>query len=681
MIGAAYTYMPDLPMWLHWGIYVMFAGSMCAAGAILTHKIHRLEIGWRELVSGLRTSLVARPRVVLDTLARESVGQRRIRRNRLGGLLHGLIFYSFLMLLLGTTLIGVQHDVSARLFGFSFLRGGFYLVEKALLDTAGVALLRGVGVAMWRRHRVRPPHLGQRASLHLVYGALAFMSLSGLVLEATRNLAVPSGTGWWTYAGHVVAIVIHPVIGVHVLGAYKLAWAIHVIAAFTFIGAAAGTTLDHVVMVPVNLILASNRPSGLTARPFDLAAALEAEEDLDELTAGFANPMDLSWDRRLMLDSCVNCGRCEAICPATAAGRPLSPRLLVQALRNDMRQTGTAEHTLSDVFERSVINEDTIWSCLTCSACRQECPVGIDQPGVVLDLRRHLAEGGRLDEPKALVLAGLERNQNPLGLPSYQRADWLTELGVPSIREKPDVDFLYWIGCMASYDQRAREIVRSMIKILEHVGLTVAVLGNEEQCHGECQRRLGDEAGFQVRTMEMAQLLESCGTKRILTHCPHCMNTFTNDYREFGIELEVVHHSQLLAELIESGRLDIDPALEGSVAYHDPCNLGRVLGVYDAPRAVVRASAGEVVEFERHGDASFCCGAGGANYFYKTPGATSVSGLRLAQARDVGAATVATACPFCLGMLEDATKSGDATPVKIRDLSELVAAQLPTVQR
>jgi Fe-S oxidoreductase len=680
LLGPRYLYMPDLPMWLHWGIYVALLGSLSVACLLYILKLRRLGISVYQLLAGLRSAVSQNPRDVLAVFFGDALGQRRERRARLGAVLHSLIFYSFGMLLLGTTLIGVQHDLTSRLFGFEYLQGDFYLGEKALLDGAALGLLAGVAIAMWRRYRVRPAHLGARRSVGVVYGSLIFMSLSGLVLEATRELLLPTTWAWWTYAGHVVALAIHPIIGVHALLAYEIMWAIHVSAAFTLVGAGAATTLDHVVTVPTNLVLATNRRSGLVAPPFDLSAILEAEGDLENLSAGFANPSELTWDRRLMLDACLNCGRCEATCPATISGRALSPRLLIQALRTDLRRGEQTGEATADVFGRGVVSEDAIWSCLTCSACRRECPAGIDQPGVILDLRRHLAEQGRLDEQKALVLSGLERNQNPLGLPSYQRADWLIELGVPSIRERPDVEYLYWIGCMASYDQRAREIVRSMIKILEHVGVTFAILGNEEQCHGECQRRLGDEAGFQLRTMELSAQLRDFGVKKILTHCPHCMNTFKNDYKEFGHDFEVVHHSQLLAQLIDDGRLSIDPALGGGgVAYHDPCNLGRILGVFDAPRAVVKASVGEVVEFERNAEKSFCCGAGGANYFYKVEATQSVAGLRLAQAREVGAEMVATACPFCLGMLEDASRSDDAEhAMKVMDLAELVAARLPS---
>ena len=670
----AYRYMPDLPMWLHWGIYVATAIVAIVGVVLADHKLRRAHVTWREWYVGMTRVLWRRRGAVASVWAHDVIGQRRTRRNRAGAVLHSLIFYSFLILLGGTTLIGIQHDVTLRLFGMRYLVGGFYVAEKFVLDTAALGLIAGVLLAMRRRYLTRPSHLGPRASIPAVYAGLLFVALSGLVLEATRELALPAHWYAWSYAGHVVAVVIGPLATAHRIGLYQAAWAVHVASAFALLGAAGATTLDHVLLVTSNLTLSTDRGAGLVTKPFDLPALLEAEADLEGLSAGIAFTSQLSWDRRLMVDACLNCGRCEAVCPATAAGRPLSPRRLVQALRDDLHEGSGV-----DVFTGGRIDEDTVWSCLTCSACRVECPVGIDQPGLILGLRRHLAEEGRLDEPKSLVLSGLERNQNPLGLPSYQRQQWLRDLGVPTIEEKPDAEFLYWIGCMASYDDRAKSIVRSMLAIMDRAGVTYALLSSE-QCHGESQRRLGDEAGFQMRTMEIAENLRAAGDATILTHCPHCVNTFVNDYREFGIELKVLHHSQLVATLMAQGRLNVTANENETVAYHDPCNLGRVLGEYAAPRAVVRATSSRVVEFERSGDRSFCCGAGGANYFYKAPARQSVSGMRLDQAREVGASTVATACPFCMGMLEDAARTSESEGVvQIRDVAELVAERLAPI--
>ena len=469
-------------------------------------------------------------------------------------------------------------------------------------------------------------------------------------------------------------------VGSHTMGFYQVMWAAHVIGAFAFLALIPLVMLDHILVLPLAMTLQADREPGRLTTPFDLPAIVEAEGDLEGIVAGVANPSDLPWQRRFMLDACIDCGRCEAMCPANAAGRPLSPRTLIQGLGKDLRESvAKGSSPEEDVFARGVVAEDTAWSCLTCGACARECPAAIDQPGTVVELRRHLVEGGQVPERQATTLEAVECNQNPLGLPSYQRTEWMTGLDIPTLAENPKPEYLYWIGCMAAYDPRIQGVAKAMVKILQHAGVSFAVLGEEERCCGEAQRKLGDEAGFQMRAMENIAMFESYEVVKVLTHCPHCLATLTKDYPEFGAKLQVVHHSQLLAELIESGRVPAPPSDEvGTLTYHDPCNLGRLGGVFDPPRVVCQAAAGpQFVELGRSRDKSFCCGAGGGNYFYRVPEERSVSSLRLAQAVEAGADTLATACPFCLGMLEDAARSAPDSSPRISDLAELVAAGLP----
>lgn len=673
-------YMPDLPQWVSWGIYVALALTLVVGVWLLRQRVARSGTSWRELLGGVIDAVRLHPKQVWRVLVVDVLGQTRVRRDVRGGTLHLLIFGSFIALSIGTGLIGLEHDITEPLFDLTFLHGPLYLGYELVLDTAALLLILGTSLAMWRRYRTRPSHLGGRNSVHLVYGLLLYFSLSGLVLEALRLLIRPVPWAGWSYVGHALSLVLDPVLADHVVGTYQAVWAAHVIVVFVVIAMTPLLMLDHILILPINLALQAGRQPGALSKPFDLPSIIEAEGDLEGVQAGFANPIDLPWPRRFMLDACIDCGRCEAVCPAWAAGRPLSPRILIQALGADLRTSVAGEPPVEDVFVRGVVDEATAWSCLSCGACARECPALIDQPGTIIELRRHLVEEGRLDERKGDVLAGIERNQNPLGLPSYQRSDWLKDLGVPTMAENPDAEYLYWIGCMASYDQRARSVAIAMVRILRYARVSFAVLGDEERCLGEVQRKLGDEAGFQMRAMENIALFEGYGIRKVLTHCPHCLSTLTKDYPDFGARLEVVHHSVLLAELLEAGRIP-PPQQEavGRLTYHDPCNLGRLGGCYDSPRKVAKLAAGpQFVELQRSGDKSFCCGAGGGNYFYKVEEQTSVSALRLQQVVDVGADTVATACPFCLGMLEDAARTVSAnTPPRIADLAELVAAGLP----
>jgi len=678
-------FMPDLPGWVQVATYAAFLVSAVVFAVMLGRRVRRSGTTWRELGGGLRAALRSNPSQVLRRLASEVLAQARVRRNTTGAWLHLSILGSFAVLTIGTGLVGLEHDITEPLFGFSFLRGDFYLGYELVLDTAALVLAVGTGIAMWRRYVTRPPHLGGRRSVHLVYALLLYFSVSGLTLEALRLLINPVPWAGWSYVGNSLATALQPVVGADPLAAYQAVWAVHVVVVFVAIAILPLIMLDHIVILPLNILLQAQREPGKLRSPFNLPKIIAAEGDLDGVTSGLKSPADLAWDRRFMLDACIDCGRCEAVCPAAAAGRPLSPRVLVQALGRDLRE-GVASSTApeEDVFLRGVLDEAAAWSCVQCGACARECPALIDQPGTIVELRRNLVEQGRIGERQAALLAGLERNQNPLGLPSYQRADWLKEVNVPTLAEHPDVEYLYWIGCQASYDQRVREVAKSMIRILQHAEISFAVLGDEERCLGENQRKLGDEAGFQMRAMENIELFHGYGVRKILTHCPHCLATLTKDYPEFGADFEVVHHSVLLADLVAQGKVPAPMADDlGIITYHDPCNLGRLGGEYDAPREVVRFARGkkQFVEIGKSRDRAFCCGAGGANYFYKVEEQTGISNLRLNQAIETGADTVAVACPFCLGMLEDAaraTNADTATP-RIADLAELVAAALPTV--
>ena len=675
------AYMVDLPHWLHWGIYVVaLLPTVIVFGWLMTRRVRRSGTTWGGLGRGLAEAFRRDPKTVTRRVVGDVFGQATVRRNRLGATLHLLIFGSFGVLVIGTALVGLEQDFTRPVFGWRYMTGGFYAGFEVVLDTATLTLVAGVLVAMWRRYVRRPSHLGGRSSVHVVYGALLWLAVSGLLLEAGRLLASPSNHPGWSYVGHGLASALDPVVGTHAVGFYQVFWVLHVVSAFVFLATIPLLMLDHIVVLPLTLTLQADRKPGRLTTPFDLPAIVEAEGDLEGISAGVANPVDNPWQRRFMLDACIDCGRCEAVCPANAAGRSLSPRKVIQALGADLRTSVAAGSTPEeDVFARGVVTEDTAWSCLTCGACARECPAMVDQPGTLVELRRHLVEGGQVPERQATMLEAVERNQNPLGMPSYQRTEWMSGLDVPTLAENPKPEYLYWIGCMAAYDPRIQSVAKAMVKILKHAGISFAVLGEEERCCGEAQRKLGDEAGFQMRAMENIAMFESYEVVKVLTHCPHCLATLTKDYPEFGAKLQVVHHSQLLAELIESGHIPAPAGDDvGTLTYHDPCNLGRLGGVLDPPRVVCQATAGpQFVELGRSRDKSFCCGAGGGNYFYRVPEERSVSSLRLAQAAEAGADTIATACPFCLGMLEDAARSGSESPPRISDLAELAAAGLP----
>lgn len=387
---------------------------------------------------------------------------------------------------------------------------------------------------------------------------------------------------------------------------------------------------------------------------------------------GYRTIEEMDWVQRLGVAACVNCGGCEEACPAWAAGRNLSPRRLVQDLRHELfRRFGPSGD--GELIPRRV-REDEVWSCTACGACVSICPAGVDPVDLLVDLRRSLVGKNRLDDQKARFLERVARQRNPLGLPGRSRFDWLRQEGVP-VWDASRVDYLYWVGCQSAYDERCRRVVRAVLKILRYAGIKVAVLASE-QCSGEPVRRLGEEGRFQELALENIENLKSAGVQTILTHCPHCFNTLKNEYGFLGGTFDVLHHTQLISVLVEQGRLRLDRGSRAVVTYHDPCNLGRLNGVYDEPRRALAAVPGlQFREMTLRRDRSFCCGGGGANPFYRVPERKRISDLRIDQAQATGASLLAVGCPFCLTLFE-ATPAAGAFAMEVRDVAEVVADAL-----
>ena len=668
-------FMPALPGWVGPLVYVATALMVLVVAHDATVRLGRYGVSWRALGGELWRRIVEDPRRV-GTLIAETFGQRRSLRDREAGAMHALIFGALVLTTLGTSLVGLDHDI-ARPLGVGFLRGDFYLGFEAVLDTAGLMLLVGVLWAAWRRYVRRVPRLGDVRGLWWVHAGLLYIVLTAFLLEAMRLLVRPVPWAGYSYVGWAVSKGLDPIAG-HSVALYQGLWAVHVAGAFLLMAVVLRCYLAHVLLLPVNVVLQSGRNPARLSMPFNLATI--EESGLEELTAGVGGVEDLDWRTRLSVDACLDCGRCDAVCPALAAGRPLSPRQIVRALGAELEApAGRDGHrgTGGDVFQRGVISEDAVWSCVQCGACARECPAYIDQPGIILDLRRHLVAEARVDDGRADLIGNVERHGNPLGLPSYTRATWLADHDVPGVDERPGAEYVYWLGCMAAFDSRVRKVAEAMLEIMRFARLDFAVVGGREQCLAESARKAGDEAGFQVRALENIATLSEAGARTLVTHCPHCLQVLGQDYPRLGGDFTVLHHTQLLEKLIGEGRIPAPAgAADGGLTYHDPCTLSRVGGEYEAPRAVARfVGGGRVAEMPRRRDRTFCCGGGGGNYWWKVPERQRISQLRLQEAKATGARTVATACPFCLAMLEDARGAG-AGP-RVRDLAELVAAGLP----
>lgn len=644
--------------------------SFLAAGLIMVLGLYRhlssYGMGLGEFLTLSSKDVAAKAR----RFAKYALGQRKVVAGGAGGVMHGALFFGFLMLFAYTSLIFVQSDILPVFGGGVFIEGGFYLTLEFLGDALGLLFIVGLAIAIYLRY-VR--HLGRLRTAwddYLVVGMLVWIGLSGFVIEALRLVALPSQWAAFSPVGDALS----QAIGMAALSesqaqlVYQGFWWAHMFSVMALIALTPYTKLVHVFTSASNIALSPEKPRGRLTTPFSLAEMLRTGEV--EAPPNARSVGDLAPLRLLALDACTNCGRCEEVCPAKAAGRDLSPRDLVQDLGGASRADPKV-----DLFAAGVLRENELWSCTTCNACVEACPVFINQLDYVVDFRRTLVAENRLDPMKLKFLENVGRANNPFGLPQQERQSWLIDAGVPTLKENPNPEYLYWVGCQGSYDPRSRRLTQSVVRVLEAAGVSYAILGNEEACTGEPVRRMGEEARFQELAMRNIESISRSGARKVVVHCPHCFNTFLNEYPEFGAKFEVVHHSQLIGDLLAQGRLSVRGA-EGVVTFHDPCNLGRANGVYDAPREVIGAARGiELVEMPRSREKSFCCGGGGANVWYQVPERSKISALRMEEAARTGAKTLAVACPFCISMFEDAAK-GVEGGMEVRDVAEIIAERL-----
>ena len=415
--------------------------------------------------------------------------------------------------------------------------------------------------------------------------------------------------------------------------------------------------------------LASTRPRGaLEPLPIDMDALERGEGSL-----GAETLTGLTQKSLLDLGACTECGRCQSACPAWNTGKPLSPKLLIMNLRDHALDEGPAilaARAASEAFEPQplvpeVVDDEAVWACTSCGACVHECPVDIEHIDTIVDLRRALVMGeSRFPAEAGTMLRNLENSSNPWGQPQASRADWAGGLDVPIVNgSAPEV--LYWVGCAGSFDDRAKQISRAVAELLTRAGVSFAILGPRELCTGDPARRMGNEFLFQTLAEQNVETLNGLGVRTIVANCPHCFNTLRNEYPDYGGTFEVLHHSELIARLVGEGRLRPTGRVAATVAYHDPCYLGRHNDVYRDPRRALEAVPGvETIEMPRHHERALCCGAGGARMWMEERIGKRINEERMDEAAATGADVVGVACPYCLIMLDDGARArGDEAQV------------------
>jgi Fe-S oxidoreductase/nitrate reductase gamma subunit len=651
-------------------------------------KLWRMGAGHWSLVGLRQVWKRAQPR--LRRLLVEGLLQKRVLGRGLASRAHILLFAGFVVLFIGTTLLSIDHVVTMIAPSLRFHRGLYYQVYEFTMDVFGVAFLVGCVLFAWRRAGLRPlpnqnpPSVGHKASDWVVLALFMAIGVTGFLLEALR-------ISWWQPS--LAAVICSPV-GFAVSqgfsamsiesahSAHFVMWWVHVVLVFTFIAVIPFTRLMHFVTGALNIFFVDKVEMG-TLTP----VSLEQVEETGRI--GVSEITHFTPQQLLSLDACMECGRCQDACPATATNKPLSPKEVVQDLKSLMPLIP---------HPSSLISAETLWSCTACSACVNVCPVRIDPLTLILDMRRNLVGEGGLSGTAATALRRMQSSANPWGLPPAERANWAEGLNVPTMAELQkqgrdgDSTLLYWVGCAGSYDRRAQRVARAVVKILQHAGVNFAILGREEKCNGESARRVGDEFLFQELAQANVETLGKYDVCKILTHCPHCLNTFRKDYPQFGGQYEVAHHTEFIGQLLKEGKLRVEGSglrVDGAVTFHDPCYLARVNNIHDAPREVLRAVAhacsvpadrmSALREMPRNRTNTFCCGAGGGRMWFEEDPRQRVSTLRAQEALATGAKTIAVGCPFCLTMMTDGVAAQD-DEARVMDVAEILAETLETTR-
>ena len=596
-----------------------------------------------------------------------ALGQRKLLQRLVPGLMHAFIFWGFIVLL--PTILMAMIAIPDRGGTIPWLgRQGWFAL---MVDVFCVLVLAGVVTAVLIRKIQRPArfegsHMGEAdLILALIAGIVATLLLWHAALIA---LGLNEWGAGWSPVSNALSNLFGGGSGTHD-AERVLVWA-HIAIVLSFLAYLPNSKHLHIATAVVNVYFGRTRARGrLEPLRFD------EEGPEEDMRLGSGTVADMTWKQVVDTYSCTECGRCQDVCPAWATGKALSPKLLIMGLRDQLFAEGpqvleAAEFEPSPLVPNAVTDE-VVWDCVTCGACVRECPVSIEHIDHIVDLRRHLVMNeARFPSEAEPMLRDVERSSNPWGKPQSDRAAWAEGLGVRVLEPgDPAPDVLYWVGCAASFDERARTSAESTARLLAAAGVDFAILGPREACTGDPARRMGNEYVFQSFAEQNVETLNESGAKKIVTSCPHCFNTLANEYPDFGGSYEVVHHSELLAELVREGRLS-PSAGDRRITYHDSCYLARHNDVLAEPRELV-AAVGQPVEMARTGKRTFCCGAGGAHMWMEERG-RPINEERVREAAETGAETLAVACPYCTIMLDDGVRTS-GRDLRVADVATLLA--------
>ncbi len=620
-------------------------------------------------------------------------------REPYAGIMHGLIFFGFFVLIFGAAFDASEFHIAEPL-GWAFLRGTFYLVFSFLMELFGLAVLVGVLLAMYRRYVRRPDGLGYQGkpdntiddavALLLLFGII----VTGFIIEALRIRVTFPPWEVWSFGGWTLAKALAGIEPGQAKLLHKATWWTHTFLSLGFIAYIPYSRLLHIFTTPANHFLVSLKPAGYNEpiRDFETAE-----------TFGVGKLEEFTKKQIFDSDACTRCGRCQDGCPAYLSGKPLSPKKVIQDLKTywlelapaaaaamraaepateagekaagknilvralervdsfvDAMEKGTKGETKTEEqpMVGGVIDLHELWACTNCLYCTENCSASIEHVPKIIAMRQYkvLTEADFAPELQ-LTFRNMENNSNPWGIGSHLRADWAKDLGIKTLAEDPAVEYLFYVGCAGSFDDRGKKVSAAFAKILKAAGVSFGILGTEEGCCGDSAMRGGNEYLYQTLAQANIEVLKNYNVKKIITTCPHGYNALKKDYPNFGGVFEVHHHTEIIADLIAKGKIVLKKPVEGVFTYHDSCFLGRYNGVYDPPRQILKAVPGlKLAEMERNLAKGFCCGAGGARMWMEEDIGDRINNMRTDQAIATGAQTIAVGCPLCLTMLSDGIK-------------------------
>ena len=636
-----------------WVLFFLILSALTAFAMAVWPKLQRL------LKAGKENRADQPLKRIFRTLS-VAFGQSRLLKEPKSGWMHAVIFWGFLILLVRAGeffFIGLFPNIESH---FSITAP---LVLPYLWIKDGVVFMVTLAVlyALYRRLVIRPNRLTLSIEGLVILNLILVIAASDVLFDSAFIALNPGIEKSGPLAALFAPLI--SLLGKNLTGhLHSLAYWTHISAILFFLTLLPRSKHFHIVTSIPNVFLSNMNPgNGLHRIDF---------EDEEQENFGITEVENFSWKQMLDLHTCTQCGRCDRVCPALATGKPLSPQQLTVNLRDHLNTPSPSDNTLLG----DVIDDEVLWACTTCGACESACPVMIQYVDKVIDLRRGLIlTEDRYPKEFESAFKSLETQSNPWGFPKNSRADWAKALDIPIWDKTNPSEYLYFIGCNGSFDTRGKKISESVVKTLQQAGVSFSILGNSEGCTGDPARRAGNEYLFDMLASQNADTFKQQGVLKVITHCPHCLNSLKNEYPEFGVYLEVIHHSELLETLISDGKISVGEKTDSNVVVHDSCYLGRHNGVYDAPRNVLAAEVQNVQEVEQSRETGTCCGAGGARFLLEENTGTRMSHHRLDELMVTNPDTIAVSCPFCVLMLEDAVKAkGLEGKVKVRDIGEIL---------